>query len=206
MARRETTDVLTKARKVFATALRGLSDLGGTDPTRRVPGFHNVIVFGRATTFVLQNLRTIDANAFDTWYAPHLAEMKSDPLLLYFNKLRTELEKEGGAETGWAIHIASFDSSKDMANPPPGAKGFFIGDQHGGMGWHVTLPDGRSAKYYVQLPESQVRTSLTTRNPPTEHLGQPIPDNSAFGLSRLYLAYIDRLLRAAESHFGVKGG
>lgn len=202
MTRRDTGDVLSKAAKVFDTAALGLADLGGNDPPRRLPGLHNVIVFGRATTFVLQNLRTIDQAAFDAWYEPYRAGMAADPLLRFFNKLRTELEKEGGASADLSVHIVHLDTDDLEAHKPPGATGFFIGDEHGGIGWHVVLPDGNSAKYYVQLPQSSVTATLTLENAPTEHLGKPIADRTALGLSRLYLAYIARVLGDAMERFG----
>jgi hypothetical protein len=48
----------------------------------------SVAVFGRSVTLVMQALRTHDETAFDEWYAPWEAEMRSDPLVLYFNRLR----------------------------------------------------------------------------------------------------------------------
>jgi hypothetical protein len=206
VARRDSGTVLSKARKIFDTARLGLADLEGGDPARRIPGLHNVIVFGRAVTFVLQNLRTVDAGAFDAWYEPRRSEMQTDPLLRYFHRLRNELEKEGGADTAASVYIKHLDTddlAPLMANPPPGASGFFIGDVAGGSGWEVPLPDGASAKYYVKLPDTiSIQTSMHLSGPPSEHLSKPIEDQSAPGLSRLYLAYIDRLLTDAERRFG----
>lgn len=210
MARRENADVLRKARKVFDTAKLGLADLQGNDPARRIPGLHNLIAFGRATTFVLQNLRTIDETAFDAWYEPYQTEMRADPLMRYFNKLRTELEKEGGADTGVSMQIGylNFDDLAPLlADAPAGAQGFFMGDTSGGSGWNVLLPDGSPAKYYVQLPESiQIDTTLQLADPPSEHLGNKVEDQSAPGLARLYLVYIERLLAEAEGRFGSQVG
>lgn len=98
MARREASNVLNRAGKLFETASMGLLDVDGPDANRRLPGLHTLIVFGRAVTFVLQNLRTIDEAAFDDWYEPYQSEMKADPLLRFFNRLRTDLEKEGRAD------------------------------------------------------------------------------------------------------------
>jgi hypothetical protein len=206
MARRDAADVLRRARKLLDTARFGLTDLEGDDPARRIPGLHNVIVFGRAVTFTLQNLRTIDADAFDAWYIPRQKEMQADPLMKHFNRLRTELEKEGGADTIGSMrleYLNSDDIAALMANPPPGANHFFIGDAAGGSGWEVALPDGTTAKYYVQLPSTvRVQTSMNLPNPPPKHLGRPIEDQSALGLARLYLAYIGGLLVDAERRFG----
>lgn len=196
MARRETAAVLRNARNTLSLAQLGLTDLGGDDPVRREPGFHNVLVFGRSVTWVVQNLRTIDKAAFDNWYAPFEMEMERDPLMKYFLKLRNELEKEGRADTAASYQVPSVQS-EDMTNPPPGALGFFMNAD--GAGWRVQAPDGSIERYYVRLPGG--RASLHPANPPTEHLGQPIADRTALGLSRLYLAYLGRFLDAAEARF-----
>lgn len=203
--RRDVADVIARARKVLATAELGLADLAGKDPRRSVSGWHNVISFGRAVTFVLQNLRTIDEAAFDAWYVPRREAMRTDPLLEYFHRLRNELEKEGGAEMTSGLYVKSLDTrdlTYILAHPPPGATGFFMFDTVGGSGWDVALPDGGSEKYYVDLPPTvQARAVLEAPDPPKEHLGQPIADRSAPGLARLYVAYLSRLVSEAETHF-----
>lgn len=67
----------------------GLRDMEDTDPDRALLGFLGVVVSGRSITLVMQNLRTHDRDAFDSWYAPWQAEMKGDPLMRYFCDLRT---------------------------------------------------------------------------------------------------------------------
>jgi hypothetical protein len=64
-------DVLRKTREMLHATQRGLADLLGDDPTMRPVGIYNVAVFGRSVTLVLQNLRTIDREKFDAWYAPY---------------------------------------------------------------------------------------------------------------------------------------
>ena len=39
-----------------------------------------------------------------------------------------------------------------MGAPPSGAKAFFVGDQLGGTGWEIELPDKTIEKYYVDFP------------------------------------------------------
>ena len=39
-----------------------------------------------------------------------------------------------------------------MGAPPSGAKAFFVGDQLGGTGWEIELPDKTTEKYYVDFP------------------------------------------------------
>ena len=157
MTHRETDDVLRKARGVYDMARAGLADLLGPDPKRRTPGFWNAATFGRNVTFVLQNLRSIDAAGFDVWYTVRQDAMRADPLLQYFKKLRTVIEKRGGPETGSSVHIeymSTDDLAPLMANPPLNARSFFIGDQLGGSGWGIEMPDGTTERYYVALPES----------------------------------------------------
>jgi hypothetical protein len=76
---------------------------------------------------------------------------------------------------------------------------FFIGDQVGGSGWEVELPDGLTKKFYVQLPED---VRLTTKL----HLGKAVEtgpeDQTASDLSTLYIDYLRRLLADAVTRFG----
>jgi hypothetical protein len=209
MPKRDTRDVLQKVRETLATTKQGLGDLVGNDATRRVTGLRNVAVFGRAVTSVLQTLRNIDRDAFNEWYDPRVEEMRRDPLLRYFYKLRTEILKEGGPQVGHHTHVEYLDTA-DLAplmqNPPPGAQSFFMIDEIGGSGWHVELPDGSVEKYYVQLPEAvRMQVRLHFPDPPTDHLGEPIADTSVENLSRLYVAYLDQLVSDADHHFGEAG-
>jgi hypothetical protein len=201
-----TQDVLHKTREMLDVARRGLSELEGVDAARRPLGIYNVAVFGRSVTLVLQNMRTIDRAGFDAWYAPYAKEMETDPLADYFKKLRNEILKQGAPSTGMSMHIEHLDSSEIqalIADPPAGAKGFFIGDQLGGSGWQIELPDGTVDKYYVQLPETlRVTVSLHLPDPPTEHVGDPLSDTSITALCRLYVRYLERVVADAEAHFG----
>jgi hypothetical protein len=61
--------------------------------TRTLLGLFAVVVFGRAVTNALQNLRTFDRQAFDEWYGPWKQEMEEDPLLRWFYKLRSDILK-----------------------------------------------------------------------------------------------------------------
>jgi hypothetical protein len=191
---------------MLATARQGLDDLLGDDPTRRMLGIRNVAVFGRSVTFVLQTLRSVDADAFERWYAPKQAEMKADALLGYFVTLRNEILKEGGPSAISAVyveHLNTHDLMPLMENPPPGARAFFIGDALGGSGWEIELPDGSLGRYYVQLPGAvKMEASLHFPDPPAEHLGKSLADTSLQNLGRLYVAYLSSLVSEAEAEFG----
>jgi len=141
--------------------------------------------------------------------------MRRDPLLRWFNELRNDMLKAVSPPTTMSMHIRHLDSSQLQPlfdNPPPGARSFFIGDSVGGSGWEVERPDGETEKYYVQLPpevEANITTALHLPEPPTEHLGRHLDDTSICYLVRLYVDYVEQLLRAANSdlsYLAVRGG
>jgi len=134
MADRTSAEILRAARQTLATAEKGLADVSSGDPNRRVAGLHNVVVFGRAVTNVLQKLRSTEPG-FDAWYGPHRAQMEGDPLLKYLYRLRSEILKEGILPLSTSMHIHRLRFPDDIARlgpPPPNAKSFFIGDNLGG--------------------------------------------------------------------------
>jgi hypothetical protein len=209
--KRSTADILRRAQETLETAEWGLADFTGADPRRRIPGLRNLVVFGRAVTNVLQALRSVvGRDAFDTWYAPVQTEMREDQLLRFFYELRSEILKEGSTgSTYGAFHIETLntdDLQPVLQNPPPGAKSFFMGDQLGGNGWIVELPDGTTAKYYIQLPpEIAENVSMTHHfaNPPSSHKDRPLSDTSINALATLYVEYLRHLVADAREHFGV---
>jgi hypothetical protein len=203
---RDAQDILQKAGESLQTAAMGLKDLTGPEPERRLMGLRNLVVFGRSTTFILQTLRGVDRERFNAWYAPFEKEMRDDVLMQYFAELRNTILKEGGPQTTQATYIEHLDNrdlQPQMEHPPPGVKGFFIGDQLGGSDWEIESPDGRVEKYYIQLPSAvRMETSFHFPDPPTQHLGQDLGDISVPSLGRLYLEYLSRVVIDAEREFG----
>jgi len=152
----DTAAVLREAKVTHETAKLGLEDfLHGQTPGRRIAGLRNVVVWGRAVTNVLQNIRTFDRERFETWYAPHQAAMREKTDFKYLVDLRSQVLKEGvlGGISS-SLHIEEFNTNqlRDLPPAPPGAGGFFIGDQLGGSGWIVKLADGTEERYYLELP------------------------------------------------------
>jgi hypothetical protein len=197
------TEILKRVEETLQAAIIGLEDLIKGPPERKVAGLRNLIVFGRAVTNVLQNLRSAEST-FDEWYEKYKVEMKSDPLMRYFYKLRTEILKEGKLEFFPQVYIKQLRMPQDLRHfgpPPPNAKGFFIGDQLGGSGWEIQFPDGSIEKLYVQLPYDIGVISLHFPNPPEFHIGHRIEDNSIEALSRMYMNYIGRLVSLAKEKF-----
>ena len=201
--KRTTADILRDAQTTLATAFVGLRDLIDGAPTRKLCGLRNLIVFGRASTCVLQNLRP-NESGFDAWYKKYVDEMKDDQLMRYFYKLRSVILKKGILRTdikGYIERLFSEDM-KRFGPPPPFAKSFFIGDELGGTGWEVELPDGSKAKYYVELPSDIGSVTMHFPNSPDRHLGRKIEDSSVDNLSELYLSYLNRMLEDAIQKFG----
>ena len=201
---RGTSSIMTDAKATLETAKHGLGDLLGTQPERRLPGLRNLIVFGRAVTNVLQNLRG-RAAGFDEWYESRVREMESDPLLKYFYNLRSVILKKGVLNVSTSLYIDHLDMGNlfnRLPPPPSGASNFFIGDQVGGSGWEVELSDGTTEKYYVQLPaDIGMVSKLHFPDSPSEHLGSAILDDSIENLSRMYISYLERLVADAAQRF-----
>lgn len=200
--------IIAGAREALATAGFGLSDVAGPDPQRSHAGVYNAVVFGRSVTFRLQNLRgTVGKERFDTWYAPRQEEMRQDPLLRWFHELRTQIEKQGSPDFAVKVdmqYLNTGDVSDLMRQGPPGTVGVFFGDNMGGSGWDVVLPDGSREKCYFALPPHMARTmsvELILSTAPDEHLGVVLKDKSIAALIRLYLDHMERLINEAEREF-----
>jgi len=198
-----TMEILSSVQETLKTAEYGLRDLIEGPPARKLSGLRNLVVFGRAVTNVLQGLKSTEPG-FDVWYQEYVNEMESDPLMKYFYELRSLILKEGILKTSVHAHIKKLELPYDMSRfgpPPPFAKGFFIGDQLGGTGWEVELPDGSRMKYYVELPSDIGSVSLHFPDPPNHHLGRNITTNTIEELSSLYIDYLRKMVREAKIKF-----
>ena len=116
--------VVTRSGTMLRMVRQGLRDMTDADHDRLLFGFLGVVVFGRSMTLVMQNLRTHDRLTFDAWYGPWQQEMQGDPLMKYFNDLRTKVIHQDAPSIG--IVLASSGESalpigsitiEDM--PPP---------------------------------------------------------------------------------------
>lgn len=171
MVKKSKESILLSATETLQTAKHGLDDYIGKNPERRKTGLRNMIVFSRAVTNVIQNLRsTVGKEKFDEWYNPWQKKMKEDLIMKAFYSMRSEILKEGVLETNLSMtveHLNTNDLEPLMKNPPNNAQSFFIGDQLGGSGWEILMSDGTTEKYYVDLPENvKVQTFLELKNLP----------------------------------------
>lgn len=195
-------DILRRVRETLETAQHGLLDMK-RDPARRQSGLRNLVVFGRAVTNVLQNLRSTE-KSFDEWYQRYVEEMKADPLMKFFYELRTRILKRGDLAVGNYAHINKFELPRDFAKfgpPPKNAKGFFIGDQSGGAGWEVEVQQGVVEKYYVGLPGDVGVAGLYFHDAPGLNDASSPSDKDVVTLSEKYVRYLEGLVTAAEKAF-----
>lgn len=135
--------------------------------------------------------------------------MKNDPLMQFFNRARNALLKEGelGTKNVTAIgmhgpvDIGAFVTTL-YEHAPPNTVAVFVGDQLGGIGWEVEMPDGSQEKVYVTLPPSVgVESTVRFIDPPDQHDGVPITDTSVENLGSLYIATLSELVKEAEARF-----
>jgi hypothetical protein len=204
---RDVNDVLKAAEATLDLAQLGLEDfLRGDRPRRKKAGLINVITFGRSVTFVLQNIRTFEPDAFNRWYEPRQAEMKADPHFQYLKDLRTQLLHEGvlgQIKASVAIdRVTTEDFEKEMQNPPPGAIGFGAGDEFGAAGWLVRKPDGSLEKFYVEFPTNLRLTAFSQFSQATTQLGIAPPDEPIDRLLGEYVGYLTGLVKDAQREFG----
>ena len=194
--------ILQRTEDTLSTAKHGYQDLVSGDKARRFTGLRNLIVFGRSVTFVLQNLRsTVGKERFDTWYEPEQELMKADPVLKYFVKLRNDLEKQGKLPVSTSVNINNFSSSSlDKYKKPPGTVGFFIGDQMGGSGFEIELPDGSKEKYYVELPTDVASVSQHFNEFPAPE-DDELKNKTIEELSGYFISKLESLLNNAREEF-----
>jgi hypothetical protein len=152
-------------------------------------------------TNAIQTLRHLDP-AFDDWWKPYQDKMASDPLMKCFNATRTNVILEGELHTTNYTVVGS-EGPVDVAklahelgqHAPPGTVATFFGDELGGDGWDVLMPDGTTQAVYFQLSEgTDLKSGLRLANPPTEHYGQPITDTSTANLGNLYMATVSGIV------------
>ncbi len=201
-----TEDIIKRVEETLITAEYGLEDLINGPPEKKLVGLRNLVVFGRAVTNVLQNLRSTESD-FDEWYTKYQEEMESDPLMRFFYDLRSKILKEGLIKVSTQTYIRKLNIPEDLGRfgpPPPNTIGFFIGDGIGGCGWEVHLPDGSKEKYYVELPPDIGSISLHFPEPPKSHLGQEIKDSNIETLSRMYINYLCQMVESAKKIFKSK--
>jgi hypothetical protein len=190
-------DVLHRARQVHANARMALKRLAtGSEPHEQLEAVQTAVVFGVATTHVLQKLRGV-VDGFDDWWAPWRAQLSADKLMRYLYELRSTILKEGGHDTDRVTDLGVLNLFEDLGDAPPGAQAVYIGTE--GVGWIVRRDDGTHTEVPVVVPDNKVRVWLQFKDCPREHLGTRLHDVSVTDVCGLYLAFLDRILDDADT-------
>jgi hypothetical protein len=194
--------ILGSLRETLEAAEAGLAMIKSNRPEQRRSGLRNLAVFGRAVTNVIQNLRSKVAG-FDDWYQPWVQRMRLDPVANHFYKLRSEILKQGQLRTTATVYIDQLDLHALMVaapKPPPNATSFFVGDNAGGTGWVVTLPDGSTEKFYVEIPQGVPGVQVTV----DLHLADAPPEIRGISVGELgdhYVSMLRAITREARERF-----
>jgi len=204
MDKRTKSDIIKDAKATLETAEFGLRDLINGPSNRKLSGLRNLVVFGRAVTNILQNLRST-VPQFEEWYKRYREEMESDPLLKYFYNLRSVILKEGVVQTKVEVQLKrlEFPADLDRIGPPQSlrniSKSYSLAfNGFGNYYWEVEFHDGSKTKYYLDLPTDIGSASRYFPNPPKKHLGKKLYDNSIEKLSTLYIEYLRKMVLEAE--------
>lgn len=186
---------------MLSMAREGLDDAVSSNPHRRRPGLMNLITYGRSVTLAIQTMKNTDP-AFAEWWRPYQERMKADPLMKWFNDRRVEIVHEGELKTG-NYTVIGREGPVDLGavmrelnrHAPPNTISTFLGDQFGGNGWEVRMPNGSTSKVYFDLPpDTDIESGLEVHDPPGQHDGVPIADTSIANLGRLYVAALSTIV------------
>lgn len=188
--------IITSAKDALRTAKTGYTDLLKKGPKSAEAGIRNIAVYGCSTTIKLQNLRSV-IDDFDHWYAYYDREMSNDDLMRYFYKYRNEALKDSEERIDQNFQVGNLDINE--FERPPNAVGTTI-DKYG-MAWVIEQENGKTMKYYVEVPDEMAQIRYKMENKPEKHLGKDISDKSFEEMCRLYLLYLANMLSDAENEF-----
>lgn len=197
--------ILRNTEETLRTAEHGLVMIDNEDPTFRLTGLRNVVVFGRAVTNAIQKLRSKHPE-FEKWYQPWVDRMKEDGIIRYFYELRSEILKEGKLPTHISFSGSRINPSNLMKSipRPPGAKRFFFGDRLGGSGWVVETGDGQEEKFYVNISENtpgidKLKVSIHLTEAPNGFENKSINE-----LASYYIDFLKEIIADAKAVFTEK--
>jgi len=208
--KRSCNEILSSVQGKISMIKQMLNGLKGGPVPFKTTNFTNLLIWSRIVINEIENLKSCDRKKFDEWYSTYKKDLfgegdaSPDPLLDYFIQARNQLEHQGIVKVGWSIKVHHLNIPEDLLKygpAPPGARGVFLGDQLGGIGWLVDLPDKGQAKYYVNLPKEFVESSLLPHNPPSTHLGENVKSRSVEDLAEYYVNYLDKMIQSAAKVF-----
>jgi hypothetical protein len=199
-------EVLGAVHATLAEAEQGLADLiNWPNPARQWYGLKTTILAGRRVTFALQKLKSREPT-FEAWYEPRQRDMGADPLMQYFNKVRTFLEHE--ATLPQPIYaIVELINGEELA----GRALVGLGEDEFGLWIHGALdgaprPIGDEEARAVRGASVQRLSDIRLPDPPASHLGVLLVDTTFDALGRLYIRYLrDEIVEPALNAFRDSG-
>lgn len=196
-----TKQTLSNASEAIRNMKFSLDNYKQSNNHNKIIHLRNFITTGRSVTFIIQNLKNkVGKDKFNDWYIPWQEKMSGDDVLKTFITIRNEIEKQGKLDTALNIiieHLNSKDLQPLMENPPPFAKGFFIGDQLGGSGWEINYGNGVTEILYVELPE-KIKVSLDFEIKKLVYLEN---NKSTLEMLNYYYAYMFTIYTDAQKNF-----
>lgn len=182
---------LQHAETGYTMAVRGMTSQGMKD----------LIVYGRAVTNVLQNLRKTEPD-FDHWYQPFRREMESDEMMKFFYKLRSNILKKGEVHVTIKTSIPPFDLTDiyQRFHKPENATRLVIGSIQSGSYWEIKKPDGTTEKQLLDITLEPIISQVFT-NGPKEHLGENIEGETVVQMAERYLRYLHHIVSEAHRRY-----
>lgn len=200
-------DALTRAEDRLAGCGRHLIDASRSLGQQREL-LSTAVVLLRSIWNILNNMDKSDAG-IATWFRRLSDTAKQDPLLNYFTVERSLFLKEGvdtikgvrlharpGARAEVGPEGFTFRWTTPVKGPqevrvprPANVRSSFMGDQSGGMGYFIELPDGTLEKRYVQVPPECAQVTLFYPHAPLVHLGRQLYTREADVLIGLFHAF-----------------
>jgi len=194
-----TKDFLHRTREALDIAFQGYF-MVKDQPTRRVAGFRNVIVFGAIVRQALEKLPST-GDEFDKWFKTVRKELKNSVAMKLFGELLVEIRKREAAGVDSRARVVGFNYPADipkLGKRPAHARELFMGDDLGGVGWEVEALPGTLEKYYVILPAAYGTVEeFLSFTAIVQTSRDPRPVDAARACEQ-YITTLEKVLRGAE--------
>lgn len=128
----------------------------------------------------------------EQWFAQKLAERKADPLLQYIHQARNAEEHS----------VEGSDAEHGIRITPANKWTTVLSDGSDGKPIRISTPSGKKPSGKLHAPGIHLRP-VTNRgvsyNPPTLHLGIPLPERSILGVVSCAERYLTEMIAEAKS-------
>jgi len=147
-------DIFNNAEESLKTAHFGLKIASGSHGQKRMMALRNAITFARPVTDILEDAKPLLGEEYSQWYDDKIEFVtEEDEVCQTLGGVRNNLLHEGKDDTYTYAKIDSMSGEEIRELAPPWADSIFIGDQYGGSGFTIELPDEEEKKFYVPIPD-----------------------------------------------------